>query len=112
MDIRQRLRRDLADNDTRLDELAQQRARMIAAAESSNVDDEHDPEGATIAFEREQLGALIRLTQRHRDDVIRALAMLDAGTYGTCERCGEAISTDRLEARPTARTCIVCATLG
>jgi DnaK suppressor protein len=30
------------------------------------------------------------------------------GTYGLCERCGEAILTARLEARPTARTCVAC----
>jgi DnaK suppressor protein len=37
------------------------------------------------------------------------LTRLDAGTYGTCEVCGEPIGTARLEARPAARTCINCA---
>ncbi|WP_211210939.1 TraR/DksA C4-type zinc finger protein [Sporichthya polymorpha] len=32
-----------------------------------------------------------------------------AGTYGTCERCGQAIPPARLTARPTARTCVACA---
>ena len=39
-----------------------------------------------------------------------ALARLDEGDYGTCERCGVAISIDRLEAHPQARRCIDCLT--
>ncbi|MEO7146821.1 MAG: TraR/DksA C4-type zinc finger protein, partial [Terrimesophilobacter sp.] len=38
-----------------------------------------------------------------------SLARLDAGTYGRCEVCGKRIAHARLEARPTARTCIDCA---
>jgi RNA polymerase-binding transcription factor DksA len=34
---------------------------------------------------------------------------LAAGTYGSCERCGKPISKERVEARPTVRTCITCA---
>jgi len=41
--------------------------------------------------------------------VERALAMLDAGTYGTCEKCGKPIGEARLEAMPSARRCIACA---
>lgn len=43
------------------------------------------------------------------NEVEAALARLDAGTYGICESCGEPIDADRLEAVPTARTCIRCA---
>ena len=32
---------------------------MVAASRDSNADDEHDPEGATIAFERAQLRAIL-----------------------------------------------------
>ncbi len=32
---------------------------IVAASADSNADDEHDPEGSTIAFERSQIGALI-----------------------------------------------------
>ena len=31
------------------------------------------------------------------------------GTYGVCASCGDPIAPGRLEARPTARTCIACA---
>ncbi len=38
-------------------------------------------------------------------DVERALARLDAGTYGTCEVCGERLSDTVLQDRPAARFC-------
>jgi len=81
----------------------------VAASRDTNADDEHDPEGATIAFERSQLGALVRQAQRHLAEIDAAEARLAAGTYGTCERCGADIGEGRLEARPVARTCIRCA---
>ena len=40
-----------------------------------------------------------------------ALARIDAGTYGVCERCGEPISAERLEAMPMASTCIAHASV-
>jgi RNA polymerase-binding protein DksA len=84
-------------------------AAMMAASEDSNADDEHDPEGATIAFERQQLAALLAQAQTRVGDVDRALVQLQDGAYGVCERCGRPIGAERLEARPSARTCIDCA---
>ena len=40
--------------------------------------------------------------------VDEALARLDAGTFGTCVRCGRPVGTDRLEALPWAARCIDC----
>lgn len=82
---------------------------QVAASRDTNADDEHDPEGATIAFERSQLGALVRRTQLHLQEIDAAVQRLDTGTYGACERCGGAIGDGRLRARPTARTCMACA---
>jgi RNA polymerase-binding protein DksA len=82
---------------------------VVAASLDTNADDEHDPEGATIAFERSQIGALVHQLEQHLAEIEAAVGRIDAGTYGTCERCGEPIGEDRLEARPTARTCIRCA---
>ena len=64
---------------------------VVAASLDTNADDEHDPEGATIAFERSQIGALVRQVRHHVTEVDAALARVDAGTYGVCERCGTAI---------------------
>jgi RNA polymerase-binding transcription factor DksA len=82
---------------------------VVAATRDANSDDEHDPEGATIAFERSQVGALVRQASEHLAEIEAALARLDAGTYGTCEVCGEQIPSERLEVRPVARTCVRCA---
>ena len=82
---------------------------VVAASRDTNADDEHDPEGATIAFERSQVGSLVRQARLHLSEIDAAMERLDAGTYGTCERCGEPIGEGRLEARPVARTCIRCA---
>ncbi len=40
------------------------------------------------------------------DEVRAALARVDAGSYGTCEVCGEPIPEARLEARPWATRCV------
>jgi DnaK suppressor protein len=86
-------------------------ASVVAASLDTNADDEHDPEGATIAFERSQIGALVAQARAHLAEVDLAVERLDDGTYGTCERCGDAIPAGRLEARPTARRCVACAAL-
>ena len=82
---------------------------VVAASRSANADDEHDPEGATIAFERQQVVALLEQARRRLADTEAALARREAGAYGICETCGRPIAPDRLAARPAARTCIACA---
>jgi len=42
---------------------------IVDASADSNADDEHDPEGSTIAYERPQPAALIQQTGRHLDDL-------------------------------------------
>ena len=82
---------------------------MVAASEVSNADDEHDPEGATIGFERAQLAATMDMTRGRIADLDRAMSQVEAGSYGRCETCGGEIGAERLAARPSARTCITCA---
>ncbi|CAA9279294.1 MAG: hypothetical protein AVDCRST_MAG57-3684 [uncultured Blastococcus sp.] len=82
---------------------------VVAASRASNADDEHDPEGATIAFERQQLVALLDQARRRLEDVESALARRAEGVYGRCQTCGRPIAPERLAARPAARTCIDCA---
>ena len=82
---------------------------LFEASRSSNADDEHDPEGSTIAYERAQLTAVRDAARRHLIDIDDALARLDAGTYGLCERCGRPIPPERLAVRPFATTCVPCA---
>ena len=82
---------------------------IVAASSNSNADDEHDPEGSTIAFERAQVGALIEQAKGQLAEIEAALSRVADGTFGRCAICGRDIAPARLEARPTARTCITCA---
>jgi DnaK suppressor protein len=77
-----------------------------AARQDSNVDDEHDPEGATIAFELSQASALLEQSTAGLAQIDAALARIAAGRYGVCEVCGEEIAEGRLEARPWTPYCI------
>ncbi|MDQ1596370.1 MAG: DnaK suppressor protein [Arthrobacter pascens] len=78
-----------------------------AARQNSNVDDEHDPEGATIAFELSQASALLDQSRSGLAQVEAALDRIAAGTYGLCAICGEQIAEGRLEARPWTPFCIL-----
>lgn len=84
-------------------------AQIVAAVEGSNGDDEHDAEGTTIAFERQQLAATLELAQTSLAAAEAALVAREKGRYGVCERCGSDIGAERLEARPSSTTCIDCA---
>jgi DnaK suppressor protein len=92
------LRRDFAD--------------IVGAAAAANGDDEHDPEGATIAFERQHVAALLSRAREHVVEIDAALLHVDDGSYGSCVRCRAPIPAERLAARPTAVTCVACAAGG
>jgi DnaK suppressor protein len=108
---REHLAARLTASQAQIEQLELDFARMVLTSEGSNADDEHDPEGPTIAFERQQLDAALARAIATRDEVRAALRALDDGRYGTCERCGGPIGQARLEARPQARRCITCASL-
>jgi DnaK suppressor protein len=110
--VSRRLEVERAETVARLAGLSVDYRAVVDASRDSNADDEHDPEGATIAFERSQLGALVQQAQRHLAEIDAAMARVEDGRYGTCERCGAAIDERRLEARPVARTCVGCAVAG
>ncbi|GEL99497.1 TraR/DksA family transcriptional regulator [Cellulomonas terrae] len=94
----------------RLSALRGEHDAVVDASRDSNADDEHDPEGATIAFERAQVDALVRDALARLESVDDALRRIDDGTYGICTVCGDRIAPGRLEVRPTATTCVACAT--
>lgn len=108
-DPRAQLERERHKTLDRLANLTDDYDGVVAASRDTNADDEHDPEGSTIAFERSHLGALAEQARRHLAEIDAAMLRLDVGSYGACERCGRPIPEERLEARPVARTCISCA---
>jgi RNA polymerase-binding protein DksA len=106
---RERLTAERADALVRLNGLERELAGIIESSGAAGTDDEHDPEGATIAFERQHAAALLSQARQQLAEIDTALHRVAAGSYGRCEECGEPIGTDRLAARPTAMTCIRCA---
>ncbi len=108
-DTRRLLDEDRVATLRRLARLTGDHAGVVEASRDTNADDEHDPEGATIAFERAQVEALVVRARSHLVEIDAALGRLDDGSYGTCEVCGRAIPPARLAARPVARTCVACA---
>ncbi len=108
-EARVRLATERERTQSRLATLTDDYAEVVAASRDTNADDEHDPEGATIAFERSQVGALVAAAREHLDEIDAAEQRLADGTYGECEGCGEPITPERLAVRPTARRCVRCA---
>ena len=97
------------ETSARITSLTDQLAGIVDTASSSSGDDEHDPEGQTIAYDRAQVQALLDGARADLVEIDAALGRVSAGTYGVCERCGEPIGAERLEARPSARECVRCA---
>jgi DnaK suppressor protein len=91
------------------DALARDLGQILEASELVATDDEHDPEGATIAYERAQVTALLAQAREDLDALDRALAEVRRVGHVHCEGCGEPIVVERVLALPTARTCIRCA---
>jgi DnaK suppressor protein len=93
----------------RVTALEREFAGLAEAASSAGTDDEHDPEGATLAFERQHAAALLESARAQVAAVDAALERLAQGRYGVCETCGQPIGAERLAARPSATTCVRCA---
>jgi DnaK suppressor protein len=70
--------------------------------------DEEGGEGGTSNVDRELDLVLSAQARQAVEEIDRALAKIDAGTYGTCERCGQPIPEARLEALPHAALCVAC----
>ena len=102
-------RPEQADTLARLGGLERELAGIIESSSAASTDDEHDPEGATIAFERQHAAALVGQARQQLAEIDAALLRLAAGSYGRCEKCGQPIGAERLAARPATATCIGCA---
>ncbi|MGO4203905.1 TraR/DksA family transcriptional regulator [Rhodococcus sp. TAF43] len=105
---RARIARERADTERRIAALNQRFTGIVEGSEFTTDDDEHDPEGSTIAFERAQVSALLDDARRDLEDLAAATQRLENGTYGVCVRCGTPITEARLDAVPAATMCIDC----
>jgi RNA polymerase-binding transcription factor len=74
--------------------------------------DEESGEGDTLSVERERDLALSASARQTVEDITKALARMDDGSYGYCEVCGDRIPVPRLEAIPWADQCVKCKSRG
>ena len=65
-------------------------------------------DSAQATAERSSLISLVEQHQTARREIADALERIEQGTYGKCERCGEEIPFERLEALPSTRLCVAC----
>ena len=81
---------------------------QVAALDPGSGDafDDNFADSGQVAAEMGENQALASQLRTELDEVERALAKLEDGTYGTCEVCNEPIAEARLEAMPAARFCI------
>ncbi|MDQ1373056.1 MAG: DnaK suppressor protein [Actinomycetota bacterium] len=101
---------DVAGADLRV-ALEQERDHLVHQLEeigSLNYDSNF-ADSSQVTAERGETEALAASLRDALEDVEHALAKHTDGTYGLCETCGKPIATTRLEAMPTARSCIDCA---
>jgi DnaK suppressor protein len=103
--LRERLETERSEVRKQLDDLGARR-------DAEGIEDPDLNEGfadaGQAAAERSSLLTLVRSLRDTLRDVEQALARMDAGTYGTCERCGQPIDEERLDALPAARLCLTC----
>jgi DnaK suppressor protein len=102
-------------------ELRKERARLVhqlddlGAAESGDLRSDLDfggsfADAAAVTAERTEVLGLVDSLKKQLDEVDAALAHIEAGTYGVCDRCGNAIGAARLEFRPASILCVSCKT--
>lgn len=106
-------RRAVADEivvvQARIDALEVELRSIVEASETANIDDEHDPEGATIAYERALVISLLESARVAHAELVAASEALHADAAPTCTVCGSPIPLERLLALPGTTTCVRCA---
>ena len=103
--LRERLETERGELRKQLDDLG---ARRDAEGIEDPELDEGFADAGQAAAERANLLTLVRSLRDTLGDVEQALGKMEAGTYGLCERCGQPIGDERLEALPAVRLCMDC----
>jgi DnaK suppressor protein len=84
-------------------------AAIVEGSDLTSTDDEHDPEGATIAYERAQATALLRQARADADALVITRSQLEQHGRVVCAVCRGTIGLERVAALPTTTRCIRCA---
>jgi RNA polymerase-binding transcription factor len=106
-ELRQRLeaeRAELQEQLTTIEEASFATSQSDISGEVSF--DEENADAGTFTFERERDLSIENNVRDLLGKIDRALSRMDAGTYGTCSRCGRPIEKARLKALPYADLCI------
>ena len=103
--LRERLESERGEIRRQLDDLG---ARRDAEGIENPDLNEGFADAGQAAAERASLLTLVRSLRDTLRDVEQALGRMDAGTYGTCDNCGQPIADERLDALPAARLCLNC----
>lgn len=107
---REHFRRKLEDERGRVAAALENLRSENAGSMEDEVDeshfDNHLAETASVTHDREIDYTLEENEERMLAAIDAALERIDEGTYGQCERCGQEIESDRLEALPWATLCI------
>lgn len=76
--------------------------------EEVTFQDNHPGDIATATFDREMASTLEDNSSHVLAEIDASLARIENGAYGVCERCGNPIGEERLEALAWATLCIEC----
>jgi DnaK suppressor protein len=108
-----------AQLDSIREELVEERSTLLAQVRDLDAEadvnnwreggfDDDPADAGSASFERETAQSLSKHARNLLSQIDDAMRRMDAGTYGTCERCGETIEVARLEALPYATLCMDC----
>src|SRR5437588_2981910 len=106
---REMLRRARLSSETQREECEAELASLAEVTGPDEVQfDDESGEGDSTGVARDRDRTVVELARATIEDVDRALAKIDDGSYGRCDDCGEEIDRSRLEALPAARLCLDC----
>jgi len=108
--FRKKLEAEKAELEQRMPSVAQKNLAVpddweISPVENTRASDPVDRADAITL--RENDVAVLNALEARYDLILEALRRIDLGTFGKCEVCGELIAEERLEANPSATTCVV-----
>lgn len=106
--IRDGLESERARLEEEIAEMEREGLETLSEASGENNYRDHMADQGSATFARELDMTLEENAREGLSAILKALARMDAGTYGICERCGQPINVERLQAIPTATLCISC----
>ncbi len=102
-----------------LEELRKERTRLLDEIQHQEIlTQDHPTSGNHLAddaselYEQTKNLAIKAHLESMLDQVEQAVRRLERGTYGVCEKCGQAIDPERLKVLPEATLCVPCARSG